>query len=107
LISKLTAGLAYLLLFPCLGVFYFGLFLWSDIRVGDFKLFDSRMFGSPDVTNLIEIPIAAALGLLSAMGLAIEIYTSRIRKEESVSRWVIATYIAVALFYLLMPALPH
>ena len=83
------------------------LFFWSDFDIGEFELFDLRLFGSPDLANLIEVPIAAALGLLSAVGLAIAIQTGRIREERSVSRWVVATYIAAALFYLLMPVLPH
>lgn len=83
------------------------LFAFSDSRVGGYELFDLRLYGSPDLANLIEMPIGGALGLLSALGLGIAIRTGRIREEGSVSRWVIATYIAGGLFYLLMPALPH
>ena len=79
----------------------------ASIRIVRFELFDLRLFGSPDLANLIEIPIAAALGFLSAAGLAIAIRMGRIREERFVSRWVITTYIATGIFFFLMPGLPH
>lgn len=76
-------------------------------QVGGFALEDLRIFGGPSLANLIEIPIAAILGVLSAVGLAIMKLFDRIQEEKSVSRWVIATYGVAVLFYLMMPGLPE
>ena len=105
--TRFNIGFAYFLLVPGLGLFYIALLILGDIRIWGFELGDLRPFGAPSLANLIEIPIAAAVGIVSAVGLAIMRKAGRIHRRQSISRWVLATYGLAMMFYILMPGLPE
>lgn len=99
--------LAYLLLVPGLGLSYFVLMMVGQIGSPPFELEALRPFGSPSLGNLIEIPIAAALGLATAIVMLAIRALGRMQDEKIVWRTVKIAYVVAAIFYFLMPTLPE
>lgn len=104
---RISQVIVYFLLFPGLGIFYFALMIFGGINVGRFELEDLRIFGSPSLGNLVEIPIVGILGLIVALSLfnfQKSHYESAVRIRFKV---VFYCYICAVVFYLLMPTLPE
>jgi hypothetical protein len=99
--------LAYLLLIPGLGLSYFVLMMVEQIGSPPLELETLRPFGSPTLSNLIEIPIAAAFGLAVAIIMLALRALGRMQDEKVVWRTVKTAYVAAAIFYFLMPTLPE
>lgn len=103
--SKVKIASGYLLLFPGLGLFYFGLLVIGGMGDPPFELESYRPFGSPSLANLIEVPLMATFGGIIAV--VVRAFRSSGRLQESVRRVVALTYVVAFLFYLFMPTLPE
>ncbi len=105
MVMSFKTGASYLALFPGLGLFYFGLMLIGQINFGAFELEGLRPFGGPSLSNLVEIPIATALGGIAAVVL----YSGRSRgafqSDRSLVRFVVCAFGVAVAFYFLMPTL--
>ena len=88
-------------------MFYICLMAAGDYRVAGFELGDLRPFGSPSLANLIEIPIAAALGGVMAVALLFVRLGLKKQRKEIAVRFVKVSYLLAVLIYLLFPGLPE
>jgi hypothetical protein len=81
--------------------------LLGQVNFGPFELESLRLFGAPSLSNLIEIPMVAILGMVAATVLLMCRRRGRLGSPRAMARYVLGVFAAAVVLYFLMPTLPE
>ena len=81
--------------------------LLGQVNFGSFEVESLRLFGSPSLSNLIEIPLVAIFGMVAATILLMCRRRGRLGSPRAMALYVLGVFTAAVVFYFLMPTLPQ